>query len=432
MSAIYAPFAWVLSLLYDVFKNYGLALIAFALIIALIRLPFDMRAKRSTMRTGLLQPRMNALKEKYGANTPQYNEELSKLYKDEGINPMSGCIWSIIPLVLLIVLYSVVRKPLTYLMGLTDDQIAMVADTLSGLGVSVADSGSAWYEIYLAKDISANFDAVKAVVDNVINLNFNFLGLDIGSVPSYRIWEFSEWSGQQIGLFFLPLISAVLSVFSQRLATATSFQQQDANMAGTMKGMMLISPLITLWIGFSYPAALSIYWLGNNFFNMVSTFFTNRYYKKIFETQMAEREAAEKAKEAELEKKRKETERLRAMNATKKNPSTSKKKIQVAERQKEQERLAAKKGKPVSADESDASREGERKFARGRAYHPERFDGSQEKQVQEAELEDFDEDLIDEEPQTDMELDEEPDAELDFDEDEDAEEADEDEDTSNS
>jgi len=417
MSVIYTPFAWVLRLLYSVFQNYGLALIAFALIIALIRLPFDMRQKRSMMRTSLLQPRMNALKEKHGENTPKYNEELSKLYKEEGVNPMSGCIWSIIPLALLIVLYTVVRKPLTYLMGLTDDQITQVAETLG----SVADSGSAWYQIYLAKDISANYEALKAVVDNVINLKFTFLGMDLGEVPSFKIWEISSWSGSQIGLFFLPLISAILSVFSQRLATATSFQQQDPNTSGMMKGMTFISPVISLWIGFSYPAALSIYWLANNLFTMISTFFTNRHFKKIFEVQKAEREAEDKAKEAEREKKRKETERLRAMNATTKNPSTSKKKAQKAERQQEQERLAGKKEKKPKPEEEEASRSGDRRYARGRAYSTDRFDGAED--AEETSPEETDDERLDEPDDDlalaeDVDIDEEPDDEYDPDEDE--------------
>lgn len=384
MSIITIPFSWLLLQLYYLFSNYGLALIAFALVISLIRLPFDYRGKKSMMRTSLLTPQLNKLKERHGENTPKYNEEMQKLYKQEKINPLSGCLWNIIPLVIVMILYQVVRKPLTYTMGLSNDQITLITDTLKNLGANI-DFDSVWSQMYIAQNISQYYEQIKEVVPEVINLSFNFAGLKLGSIPSYEFWNFATWSFEQRALFFIPVVSAGLSAVSQKLAMSTSFQQQQqqSGMGGTMKGMMIFGPVLALWMGYSFPAAIGIYWLSTNFLNMVFTFFINREIKSEYERLTRERDAAMAAKEAELEAKRLETERLKALNATTENPNTSKKNKKKTEKQKQEERQAAEKkkesGTAASGGETSAepSREGKRPYARGRAYEPDRFDGTE-------------------------------------------------------
>lgn len=373
MSFITTPFSWLLLQLYYILGNYGLALMAFALVIAAIRIPFDIRGKRSTLKTGLLAPQITKLKERHGENTPKYNEELQKLYKQENINPMSGCLWSMIPLVIVLILYQVVRSPLTHTMGLSEDQISQVIETLKGLGVTIEKTGT-WYQIYAAEYISQYYEQVKAVVPEVINLNLNFFGISLGAIPSYKIWEAASWKWDQIVLFFLPVLSAGLSIISQKVSTSVSFTPQEQSTAGAMKSMMIIGPLMSLWIGYSFPAAVSLYWLASNFVTMVATFFINRHFKKEFVEMTRERDEKMKIKEAELEAKRLETERLRALNATRENRNTSKKNKKRLEKQKEEERLAEENRKNRKVNPEDGpSRVGNRPYARGRSYDPDRY-----------------------------------------------------------
>lgn len=407
------PFSWLLLQLSYLFGNYGLALIVFGMIIVLIKLPFDIRSKRSMMKTGLLQPQMNKLKERHGENTPKYNEEIQKLYKEEGVNPMSGCLWSLIPLVIVIILISVVRYPLKHLMGLTEDQISLVASTIQDMGLSL-DTSSGWSQIYMANYIAQYYDEIKAVVPEVIKLNMNFLGIGVGSVPSFKIWQIANWSREQILIFFLPVLSAGLSVISQKLATSMSFQEQDERTASMTKSMTLLSPIMSLWIGYSYPVALSLYWLSQNFLTMVSSFFINRHFKKEYKEMTKAQEEKFRQKEAELEAKRRETERLRALNATKENRNTSKKNKKKLEKLKQEERLAADKKdlkKEFNPDE-EPSRIGNRKYARGRAYDPDRYGDSgsenDDDSVTETDSDDYsnyDTENIDENMDTDEDID---------------------------
>jgi YidC/Oxa1 family membrane protein insertase len=144
-----------------------------------------------------------------------------------------------------------------------------------------------------------------------------------------------------------------------------------------MKGMMLMMPLISLFIGFGFPAALSVYWLAQSAFSLIQDVILKKHYTKILDAEDAVRLAAEKAKEEDIEQKRLETERLRAEGRLTQNKNTSKKKIQTLERAKEEDRQAkeraAKRAEMGLTDEAPASQVGTRRFARGRAYVEDRF-----------------------------------------------------------
>jgi YidC/Oxa1 family membrane protein insertase len=130
------------------------------------------------------------------------------------------------------------------------------------------------------------------------------------------------------------------------------------------------------------PAAMGIYWIANSVFGMARDYILTRIYKKQLDREDAERKAARDAREWEIERKREETERLRAEGKTEKNTNTSKKKIQASEKQKSDERKAAldradraarRERLGVKETEKPASQVGNRRYARGRAYVPDRF-----------------------------------------------------------
>ena len=119
-------FAWPLVRFYEATGNYGLALIVFALMVNLIMTPFMAKSKKSMMRSSRIQPKIQELQRRHEGNQQKLNAELQKLYQEEGINPMSGCLWSLIPFPILIALYSVIRRPITRMMFCADS----VVDTL--------------------------------------------------------------------------------------------------------------------------------------------------------------------------------------------------------------------------------------------------------------------------------------------------------------
>lgn len=96
------PFAALLRLIYSLSGSYGLSIIFFSLVVTLIMMPFQMKSKRSMVRMGKLSNRQMELQKQYANNQQKYQEELAKLYQEENINPMGGCLWSLLPMFVIV------------------------------------------------------------------------------------------------------------------------------------------------------------------------------------------------------------------------------------------------------------------------------------------------------------------------------------------
>ena len=123
---ICVPFAWVLRTFYELTGSYGWALVLFTIVVKLITLPFQMKSKKSMMRMNLFQPKVKEIQTKYANNPTRMNEEMQLLYTQEGVNPMSGCLWSFLPFPILIALYSIIRQPLSRFMMLSKDVVTEI------------------------------------------------------------------------------------------------------------------------------------------------------------------------------------------------------------------------------------------------------------------------------------------------------------------
>ncbi len=389
-SIITVPFNWLLMTLYNLVNNYGVAIILFALVVKLILLPFQMKSKHSMMRTASLTPKLKELEKKYGDNKQKYQEEVSKIYKEEGIKPLGGCLWSLIPFPILIALYSVIRQPLTHAMHMSAETITAVTEKLVTLGVyTVPEKANAYSQITLANLIHENLDAIKAAfpAEKVLDINYNFLGMNLGDTPNFRFWTF-DWSNPKVwlplvGLLLIPVISAVLSWLQTKVSSSQQPSAGTDQQAAQMKSMTLMMPLISLYIGFVMPAALGVYWIAQYVFGILQEIILNKHYGKIIAAEEAERNERFRLREEELERKRQETERLRAEGKTQVNANTSKKKLQAQERDKEDRRKAAEAreelrrkrvamGLPADP-EIPESQVGNRRYARGRAYVADRY-----------------------------------------------------------
>ena len=388
----FRPFSEFLLLLYNAFQSYGWAILAFGLVVKLIMLPFQMKSKHSMMRTTMLQPRTKELEKKYGTNKQKYQEEVSKLYKEAKVNPMSGCLWTLIPFPILIILYQVVRQPLTKLMNMTKDQITALTTLVTNLGFYTAPAKTdAYAEMTIANVLHEHFQQIITqtgaadFVDKLKDINFDFLGLNLTEKPQLFFWNYCDFSRASswlpvIVLFLIPFISAGLTVLQTKLSQAMN-PPQDAQTAQTSKTMNLVMPLMSVYICFIMPAAMGIYWIEQSILGIIQEALLNRYYKGKLDAEMAEFNEAQRKKDEELERKRAETERLKAEGKMQANANTSKKRLAAQERNAEEQRLAAARAAERAAKGLDkdapASQVGTRRFARGRAFMEERFNGTE-------------------------------------------------------
>lgn len=152
-STIIKPFAWLLLAFYGWTGNYGLSIILFALVVNLILMPFMAKSKRSMMRTARIQPKIQELQRRHEGNQQKLNEEMSRLYREEHINPMSGCLWSLIPFPILIGLYSVIRQPLMKMLYLTADQVATLQNYMVNMGWYTVPKANTYAEIGLLQQV---------------------------------------------------------------------------------------------------------------------------------------------------------------------------------------------------------------------------------------------------------------------------------------
>ncbi len=375
MQTLARPFGWLLLKLYELTGSYGVALILFALLIRLILLPFTIKSKMSLLRTSRLQPQVAELERRHGANSRKYTEEVRKLYKEEGASMTSGCLWTFIQLPVLLLLYQAIRYPITVMMGVGKDLLAeggAIFTKLTELGYS-SNISSAYSQISQAQFISEHFDAFKGISDKLVNIDFNFLGLNIGQMPDFRFWTFFKepelWP--VLGLFAIPFLAAFLTMVQSKVSEKTngaqSQQQQSANAS-----MTATMPIITLFFCFGMPAAMGIYWAAGSAIQIVQDLALSKIYRKQYERENAEAIEREKRRQAEWEAKKAETERLREQNATTVNKNTSKKKKQQQERL-EREAKQAEWENEKNGKDKNPSRVGDRPNARGRAYDPDRY-----------------------------------------------------------
>jgi YidC/Oxa1 family membrane protein insertase len=302
---------------------------------------------------------------------------MQKLYAEQGVNPMSGCLWSFLPLPILMALYYIIREPIVYFMNFgsrANGQAVLEAakEVVTGLGLtwSTLSNGNdgAYAQIEIVKHLANNAD-VPAVqqffADNPhwINVNYHFLGMDLATAPSEAFGLLKNGvTLATIGLVMIPIISALLQLLVMKITMKSQPTQGTAGNSNRV--MMLTMPLFSLWIGFTLPAALGIYWIAQSAFSAIQESILGKFYNGKLEEQENERQRLIE----EDRKKRQEEGRKRQLEQQNQQKQTLKEKRKAAQE-------AKAKKKPST---SEAGRVGERPYARGRSYQENRYDTDEE------------------------------------------------------
>ena len=251
LDIIAVPFGYIMRLIYEIIGSYGLSIIAFSLLAKLVMLPFSIKTKKSMLDMQRIQPKLNELQRKYGKDQQKLSMEMQKLYQEEGVSPFGSCLPTLITFPIMIGLYYVISKPLTYFMGLSAEEVTKLGELLG-----VVSENAYTAEIQIAGLVSQNFDAVAHVSEKLMNVDFNFLGMNLATTPSFK--EFGL-------LWLIPILSGVTAFF---LSTITLKMQGTGDVqnssTSTMKYMM---PLMSVYFGFILPAGLGVYWIANNVFS---------------------------------------------------------------------------------------------------------------------------------------------------------------------
>jgi YidC/Oxa1 family membrane protein insertase len=305
---IVQPIALLLRSLYSATGSFGVSIIIFGLVAKAALLWFAFKAKRGMLQQQRLQPKLQELQKQYGRDRQKMQQEQAKLYQSEGISMFGGCLWMFVPFPIIIALYGAVRRPLTYIMELSGDAIASISEAL-GIESGAGGRGGFFDELVIANALNdpGNLNLAQNVVSETLHpVNFSFLGINLAEVPSFA------------GLIVLvPLVSALSSFLSVWLTQKFTGRPPAAGNAQIM--MFLLGPGISLWLGFTLPAALGVYWITQNVLGVPQEYVLSKYWNRKLDAEdaaKAGREERRKAAEAiqKEEDRQRRAERIAAQN----------------------------------------------------------------------------------------------------------------------
>ena len=365
-------FGKLLLLIYNFCHSYALALVLFTLLTKILLFYFSYQGKKSMMQTTAMQGELEKLKKQYGKDQARLNEETQKLYEREGVNPLGGCVWMMVPMFILMGLYYIIRRPMLYMMALTDTEIKAAIEAVEKLGYSLGNS-VAYKEMTLTGLMNSDTTVWNAVAQAVgsssgklAHIDFHWLGLDLAKIPTWKFWT-RPLTWENIGLTLIPVVVVIVSLLYSQLSQKTNQinmgkdGQNDAAAQST-KTMMIMMPLMYLWFGYIMPAGMCVYMIFNSLFMAIQEVICAWMLRgKFAELQAATERRAQEAKEEERRHKE-EIARRRAEEA-------ERMKTKKGRQQAKQQRKAAKGGDRPT----EHSRVGVRAYARGRAYDPNRY-----------------------------------------------------------
>ena len=400
------PFGWLLGYLYELTSNYGVAMIIFAIIVQLVLMPINAKSKKSMMKMSRMQPRIQEIQRKYANDQQKQNEAIQQLQKEEGASMgFGGCIWSLVPMLILFPLFTVIRQPITYILGESAEVATQIIAIIKEQAPTLF-SNNAYYDQVIAAgaistyaaDIAAAIPGISA--ETLAGINFDFLGINLGAIPDWKFWAWDAYNWANIGAFLIPLVSTgsqyLQMLISQKTNESVITNEkgvQDKEMAENSqtaqqtKSMMLMMPLMTLWIGFTVSAGLSVYWFIGGLVRMISDPIMTKHYRKIYDEEDAIRlKRAMELEAIEAEKERIRAER-RAANPEGQTQNTSKKKLQKRQQREEEaakaaaaREYAAKRGLTIEEEEEKTCMSGipSRPYCKGRNYDPNRYSNTEE------------------------------------------------------
>lgn len=283
MSAIYRFFGSILQFLDKITGNYMIALALFALIIQILMLPLAIKQQKNSIKQASLAPKVAALRKKYAGRTDKatqqkLQQETMDLYQKEGFNPAGGCLPLLIQLPIIMLLYQVIIKPLSYVSGFSADVISKIGEVLTGLGVY---GENAAYKTFDAAMKASEISVIGKIHENAAELS-SIEGFSIDAVPNFTVGPFnlsttpkfaiSDGGWHWDWLILIPIVTLVIMYLTQKITRKFMYQPpeaQDQQNAMSMKIMNLTMPLFSAYIAYIWPAAIGIYWIIRNIYQVI-------------------------------------------------------------------------------------------------------------------------------------------------------------------
>ena len=319
MGFISELFGYLLNWLYYIFNNYGIAIILFSIILRIILIPITIKQQKTMKKSAKLQGKMAEIQKKYKNNPEKLNQETIELYKSEKMSPFSGCLSSILQLVIILSVFWLVSQPLTYMKKINPEIIEKYTQIVQTEGTT----RSGYAQIGVIQYAETKFQEVEEELTNItkqlekenienreeletrkgelelqkeeynqLRLNMDFLGIDLSKVPTQSL---NDWR-----VYIIPILYVITSFISIKLTTAVQtknnkkkdviVQENESNepdpmeqMQAMNKNMTYMMPIMSVAIAIIAPLGLALYWLISNILMIIERLIINKVMEKIEE-----------------------------------------------------------------------------------------------------------------------------------------------------
>lgn len=298
-------------------ESIGVSIIIFTFIVYIFLMPLTIKQQKFSKMQSVMSPEIQKIQKKYAnkkdqASMLKQQEEMNAVYDKYGVKMSSGCLPSLIQLLILFGLYPVVWNVPRYVTQVREaympliDQIKSVSGyekiledvastTVSGFGSYDLTNPTSLAEIFY-KFQNSTWDAlvdkipdieglVNSTVSRVGEMN-NFLGIDIGAHP-WELLQNALAAASIVGIILAVLIPVLAGVsqfvsvkLSQAGAAGAALNDSDNPMMSSMKTMTYTMPMISVVFGFTLPAGLGLYWIASAVVRSIQQVIVNAHLKK--------------------------------------------------------------------------------------------------------------------------------------------------------
>ncbi len=299
MGFISEIFGYLLNWLYQIFNNYGIAIIIFSIILKIILIPITIKQQKSLKKSAELQKEMTEIQKKYKNNPEKLNQETIELYKREKMSPFSGCLSSILQIIIILSVFWLVSQPLTYMTRTNPELIEKYTKEMQESGynsnnsyvqIAVIDYAETKYQeltAQLEQENIENREELEAKRDeyNQLRLNMDFLGLDLSKVPTQSL---NDWK-----VYIIPALYVITSAISIKITTNMQNKKNKKEIVVAKEGegeepdpmeqmqqmnksMMYMMPIMSVMIAAIAPLGLALYWLISNILMIIERLIINK------------------------------------------------------------------------------------------------------------------------------------------------------------
>ena len=255
-------FGYILNFIYNFVGSYGWAIIIFTILLKLVMIPMSIKQQKSMKKNAKIQVLAKEIQDKYANDKLRMNQELTELYKNEKMS--LGCFSSIFQIIVILSIFFLVSKPLTYMKQIDKQVIEEYTTKIQ----EQTNSEVRYSEIAIINNFSSENEELK--------INMNFLGLDLSDIPTENLGD--------IKVYIIPALYVITSILSMKLTTNATKNMnkkeenkedkkdemsQEEMMADMSKNMSYIMPFMTVSIALIAPLGLALYWFISNLLTIV-------------------------------------------------------------------------------------------------------------------------------------------------------------------